>query len=113
RWAAEELPERDRRLADQHRQSVDRLEPCGPRGLQQRRVDRMGDDVVDYAPWRCMTEVERQRRLAGHAKRTGVDHEIETPLPVVECEIGRLGKMGDVHRVVLAPRVKLVEQGAG
>ena len=57
-----------------------------------------------------MTPVKRQFRLAAHAQRGSVDHEIQATLAIIERKIGRFGEMREIHRMVLALRRKFVEQ---
>ena len=75
RRLAEEQFERCRRLADQHLQPVDRLQPARL-GLRQQRRDQRGvDDVVHDRLLRKRRQVEVERRLPLHAERAGVDEQ--------------------------------------
>ena len=109
---AEELLECHRRLADQHRQPVDRAQARRPRRLQQRRLERMGDNVVDHAARRSWLN----SKLSGGwpAMPSGLALTIRSRQPgaIVEGEIGRRGEMCDIDRMMLALRIDLVEQRA-
>ena len=100
-----------RRLADQHREPVDRAKARGVRGLEQRGVERVGDDVVDHAVRRRMAEIEGECRLAYHAERAGVHDQVEAAFAVIEGKVGRIGEVGEIDRMMLASGVELVEQG--
>src|SRR5688572_3127690 len=78
--------------------------------LQQRRSQRICDDVINNAARRCVTQIEPQRWLTRHAERTGVHDQIEATRTVVEREIGGFYKMIQVYRVMLGAWREFIEQ---